>query len=109
MILVLDNYDSFVHNLARYVEQLGFITKVIRSDQLSIGDIKNLKPDAIIISPGPCTPNEAGISLDVVKQLGATLPILGICLGHQTIGQAFGGTICKARFPAPRQGKTNTT
>ena len=100
MILVLDNYDSFVHNLARYIQQLGFDTQVFRSDKLSISDIKKLNPEAIIISPGPCTPNEAGISLEVVRQLGATLPILGICLGHQTIGQAFGATVCKARVPA---------
>ncbi len=100
MILVLDNYDSFVYNLARYIEQLGFKTMVRRSDTLSIADIEALKPQAIVISPGPCTPNEAGISLAVLEQLRSKIPILGICLGHQAIGQAFGGTVKKALYPA---------
>lgn len=99
MIIVLDNHDSFVYNLARYIQQLGCTTQIYRSDSLSISDLKALAPKAIIISPGPSTPNEAGISLEVVKQLGHTTPILGVCLGHQTIAQAFGATIQKARFP----------
>lgn len=99
MILVLDNYDSFVYNLARYIEQLGFSTVVCRSDALSITDVENLSPDAIVISPGPCTPNEAGISLEVIQKLGSKIPILGICLGHQAIGQAFGGIVNKAQNP----------
>lgn len=99
MILMLDNYDSFVYNLARYIEELGFETHICRSDKLSVFDAEKLQPEAIVISPGPCTPNEAGISLDVLKQLGHKIPILGICLGHQAIGQAFGATIKKARYP----------
>ena len=99
MILVLDNYDSFVYNLARYIQQLGFETQVVRSDRLTVEDVRNLKPKAIVISPGPCTPDKAGISLDVLKQLGADIPILGICLGHQAIGQAFGATVTKALYP----------
>ncbi len=104
MILVLDNYDSFVHNLSRYIQELGHTTVIYRSDRLSIADIEALTLDAIVISPGPCTPTEAGISLEVVKQLGSKIPILGICLGHQTIAQALGGTIQKAQAPA--HGKT---
>ena len=100
MILVLDNYDSFVHNLSRYIQELGFITEIYRSDKISVSCIDRLAPEAIIISPGPCTPNEAGVSLEVVKELGHRIPILGICLGHQTIGQAFGGLVKKAFFPA---------
>lgn len=99
MILVLDNYDSFVYNLSRYIQQLDFDTKVCRSDQLTVADIRNLKPEAIVISPGPCTPNEAGVSLDAIRHFGAEIPILGICLGHQAIGQAFGATVKKALFP----------
>lgn len=100
MILVLDNYDSFVYNLARYIQELGYPTSIQRSDKISLSDIEHLRPKAIIISPGPCTPNEAGISLAVVRQFSAHIPILGICLGHQTIGQAFGGTVRKAICPA---------
>lgn len=100
MILVLDNYDSFVYNLARYIQELGYHTHICRSDKISLSDIERIAPKAIIISPGPYTPNEAGVSLDVVKQLSPHIPILGICLGHQTIGQAFGGTVRKAIYPA---------
>lgn len=99
MILVLDNYDSFVHNLARYFQQLDLETCVYRSDKLSVADIDALAPKAIVISPGPCTPNEAGISLAVIKQLGHRFPIFGVCLGHQAIGQAFGATVKKAICP----------
>ncbi|MGE3919866.1 MAG: aminodeoxychorismate/anthranilate synthase component II [Gammaproteobacteria bacterium] len=99
MILVLDNYDSFVYNLSRYIQQLGYNTLIYRSDQLTIKEVEDLKPDAIVISPGPCTPNEAGISVDVIKHLGSKIPILGICLGHQAIGQAFGAEIKKALLP----------
>jgi len=103
MILIIDNYDSFVYNLSRYFGQLGFKRTVIRNDKLTIGDIESLKPSHIVISPGPCTPNEAGLSLDIVKHFGARIPILGICLGHQAIGQAYGGNIIKA--PTPMHGK----
>lgn len=99
MILVIDNYDSFVHNLARYVRELGWTTRVVRCDALSIDAIAALEPSHIVISPGPCTPNEAGVSVPLVRRLGPTVPILGVCLGHQCIGQAFGGQIVRARRP----------
>lgn len=93
MILVLDNYDSFVHNLARYIRNLGQETKIIRSDAIDVAACRAIEPTAIIISPGPHRPEQAGQSLDVIRELGPTVPILGICLGHQAIGQAFGATI----------------
>ena len=99
MILVIDNYDSFVHNLARYFRQLGCETKVVRNDEITIAEICLLAPSAIVISPGPSTPDQAGICLDVVREFGQTTPILGICLGHQTIVQAFGGKIILANEP----------
>ena len=99
MILLLDNYDSFVHNLARYVRELGGDPLVRRNDALTVDDVVSLAPSHIIISPGPCTPAEAGISTDVVRALGATTPILGVCLGHQCIGAAYGAPIVRARRP----------
>ncbi|MAZ44632.1 MAG: aminodeoxychorismate/anthranilate synthase component II [Legionellales bacterium] len=99
MIVVIDNYDSFVHNLSRYFRVLGYETVVVRNDSITIDEIISLQPEAIVISPGPCSPNEAGISLSVVKALGATVPILGICLGHQTIGQVYGATVTQAQYP----------
>jgi anthranilate synthase/aminodeoxychorismate synthase-like glutamine amidotransferase len=105
MILVIDNYDSFVHNLARYLRELGWPTQVIRNDGASIDDIAAMKPSHIVISPGPCTPNEAGISVATVRRFGPSIPILGVCLGHQSIGQAFGGRIVRAR--RPMHGKTS--
>jgi anthranilate synthase/aminodeoxychorismate synthase-like glutamine amidotransferase len=99
MILLIDNYDSFVHNLARYVVQLGHETRVVRNDQISLEAIKILNPKKIIISPGPCSPNQAGISLSLIKTFGSEVPILGVCLGHQAIGQAYGGTITCAIKP----------
>lgn len=96
MILLLDNYDSFTYNLYHYILDAKKIeVKVVRNDKITIEEIKKLKPSAIVISPGPCTPNEAGISLDVIAQFQETTPILGICLGHQAIGQAFGGNVIK--------------
>ncbi|MBL8550741.1 MAG: aminodeoxychorismate/anthranilate synthase component II [Hyphomonadaceae bacterium] len=95
MILVIDNYDSFVYNLVHYIEDLGAETRVARNDAISVKDA--LKADAIILSPGPCTPNEAGICLDVLKQAPPHQPILGVCLGHQAIGQAFGGEVVSAQ------------
>ena len=99
MILLIDNYDSFVHNLARYVGELGRDRRVVRNDAITIDEISAAQPQAIIISPGPCTPNEAGISLDVVRQLGARTPILGVCLGHQCVGQVYGGEVKRAQRP----------
>ena len=99
MILVIDNYDSFVHNLARYLRQLGCETIVMRNNAVDIDTIEKLAPEAIVISPGPCTPDQAGCCLDVVRQFGESIPILGICLGHQAIIQALGGTIVQAHQP----------
>ena len=99
MILVIDNYDSFVHNLARYVRELGNEAVVHRNDALTLDQIAALAPTHIILSPGPCTPAEAGISVDVVRRFGPTTPILGVCLGHQCIGAAYGAGIVRARRP----------
>jgi len=96
MLLVIDNYDSFTYNLVQYFGELGAEMKVVRNDKITIDEIKNLKPDLICISPGPCTPNEAGISCDVIREFGGEIPILGVCLGHQSIGQVFGGNVIRA-------------
>lgn len=96
MILIVDNYDSFVHNVARYFEELGAPTRVVRNDAVTPGD---LKARAIVISPGPCTPHQAGQSMQLVRDLSGRLPILGICLGHQVIGEVFGGLVKRARRP----------
>jgi para-aminobenzoate synthetase component II len=96
MILMIDNYDSFTYNLVQYIGELYGDIRVFRNDKISIPEIQALKPAAIVISPGPCTPREAGVSVEVVKQLGPTIPILGVCLGHQSIGYAFGGSIIRA-------------
>ena len=97
MILVIDNYDSFVYNLVHYIEDLGAPTEVVRNDALSAVDALKKKPRAIVLSPGPCTPNEAGICLDLLRQAPTDLPILGVCLGHQAIGHAFGGEVVRAQ------------
>src|SRR5207248_3726865 len=99
MILLIDNYDSFVHNLARYVQELGEETVVRRHDATSTEEIEQLRPSHIIISPGPCSPGEAGISTDVVRRFGPTTPILGVCLGHQCLGAAYGAGIVRAGRP----------
>lgn len=97
MLLMIDNYDSFTYNLVQYFQRLNIEVLVKRNDELSIAQIKQLRPKYLVLSPGPCTPNEAGISLQVVEQLQGSLPILGICLGHQTIAQALGGKVRRAR------------
>jgi anthranilate synthase component 2 len=97
MILVIDNYDSFVYNLVHYVEDFGARTEVVRNDALSVEEALKKRPRAIILSPGPCTPNEAGICLDVLARAPPHLPILGVCLGHQAMGQAFGGEVVRAK------------
>jgi anthranilate synthase/aminodeoxychorismate synthase-like glutamine amidotransferase len=104
MILVLDNYDSFTYNLVQYLGELGAEMTVARNDKITIAEVEKLKPEAIVISPGPCTPNDAGITLDLIKHFHKSVPILGVCLGHQSIGQAFGGIVAKA--PAVVHGKT---
>ena len=96
MILMIDNYDSFTYNLVQYLGELGVEVEVVRNDELDLAGIERLKPERIVISPGPCTPNEAGVSLDVIRSFAGQIPILGVCLGHQSIGQAFGGRIVHA-------------
>jgi len=105
MILVIDNYDSFVHNLARYIRELGWSTQVVRNDAVELDAISARAPSHIVISPGPCTPNEAGVSVAVIRRFATAIPILGVCLGHQCIGQAFGGSIVRGR--RPMHGKTS--
>lgn len=102
-VLLIDNYDSFVHNLARYVRELGVLTEVFRNDALGVDHIRAFDPAAIILSPGPCTPDEAGVCLDVVRQLGDTIPLLGVCLGHQAIVAALGGRVVRAPRPVHGQ------
>lgn len=96
MLLMLDNYDSFTFNLVQYLEELGATVKVVRNDQKTVQEVVELKPEYLVISPGPCTPNEAGISVDLIKQFAGTVPLLGVCLGHQCIAAAFGGKIVRA-------------
>jgi anthranilate synthase component 2 len=105
MILVVDNYDSFTYNLVHYLNELGAETDVYRNDALSVAQALGLKPEGVLLSPGPCTPNEAGICLDLLKSAPDDLPILGVCLGHQSIGQAFGGEVIRAK--ALMHGKTS--
>jgi len=96
MLLMIDNYDSFTYNLVQYLGELGADVRVYRNDQISVADIEKLAPEKLVISPGPCTPNEAGISVEVIKTFAGRIPLLGVCLGHQSIGQAFGGKIVHA-------------
>lgn len=98
-ILLIDNYDSFVYNLARYLAELGQATRVVRNDAASVAEIERLRPAAIVLSPGPCTPQEAGICLELVRALGARIPMLGVCLGHQAIAAALGGRVVRAAEP----------
>ncbi len=105
MILLIDNYDSFTYNLYQYLTELGAQVDVRRNDALTVGQVERLRPDKIVISPGPKTPMEAGVSLELISTLGAFVPILGICLGHQCIGQAFGGRVIRA--PEPKHGKSS--
>ena len=96
MILLLDNYDSFTYNIYQYMSELGADVKVVRNNKISLSEIKDLNPEKIVISPGPCTPQKAGISNDVIKTFGENVPVLGVCLGHQCIGEAFGGIVIGA-------------
>ncbi|MEN9215683.1 MAG: aminodeoxychorismate/anthranilate synthase component II [Gloeomargarita sp. HHBFW_bins_162] len=105
VVLVIDNYDSFTYNLVQYLAELGAEVKVVRNDQITLAQVQALHPDGIVISPGPGRPDDAGISLTLIAELGATVPILGVCLGHQSIGQVFGGKIVGA--PTLMHGKTS--
>ena len=105
MLLMIDNYDSFTYNLVQYFGELGAEVKVVRNDELSVEQIRALNPERIVVSPGPCTPNEAGVSLAVIREFAGKLPLLGVCLGHQSIGQAFGGEVVRARVAM--HGKTS--
>jgi anthranilate synthase component 2 len=96
MLLLIDNYDSFTYNLVHFLGELGAEARVVRNDKLTVADAIAMQPSAIVLSPGPCTPNEAGICLDLIKQAGPKIPILGVCLGHQAIGQVYGGSVVRA-------------
>lgn len=104
MILMIDNYDSFTYNLVQYLSELGADVKVYRNDEITLKEIENLKPEKIVISPGPCTPNEAGITLELIKHFAGKIPMLGVCLGHQAMGQTFGSKVVHAK--KPMHGKT---
>jgi anthranilate synthase component 2 len=106
VLLLIDNYDSFTYNLFHYLGQLGADVVVKRNDEISVADAVAMKPEAVVLSPGPCTPNEAGICLELVEKAGSRLPILGVCLGHQAIGQVYGGKVVRA--PSPMHGKVST-
>jgi anthranilate synthase component 2 len=103
LLLLIDNYDSFTYNLFHYLGQLGAEVMVKRNDEVGVADVLSMKPEAIVLSPGPCTPNEAGICLELVAKIGSRVPTLGVCLGHQAIGQVYGGKVVRA--PAPMHGK----
>jgi anthranilate synthase/aminodeoxychorismate synthase-like glutamine amidotransferase len=105
MILVIDNYDSFTYNLVQFLGEMGADLRVVRNDQVTLPDIQAMQPTHVVISPGPGTPDDGGVSLDVIKQMGATTPVLGVCLGHQCIGQAYGGVVLRA--PHEMHGKTS--
>jgi anthranilate synthase/aminodeoxychorismate synthase-like glutamine amidotransferase len=106
MLLMIDNYDSFTYNLVQYLGELGEEIRVFRNDKITVGEIEDMHPERIVISPGPCTPKEAGISIEAIRFLAGKMPILGVCLGHQSIGAAFGGEIIRA--PRLMHGKTST-
>jgi anthranilate synthase component 2 len=97
MLLMIDNYDSFTYNLVQYLGELGAEVKVVRNDEVALDEVERMRPELIVISPGPCSPNEAGISLGLIARLGGAVPILGVCLGHQAIGQAYGGKVVHAK------------
>jgi anthranilate synthase/aminodeoxychorismate synthase-like glutamine amidotransferase len=106
VILVIDNYDSFTYNLVQYLGELGADIRVRRNDEVTVGEIEAMQPGQIVISPGPGRPEDAGVTLDVIRHFGPTIPLLGVCLGHQAIGMAYGGTVCRA--DRPMHGKTST-
>jgi anthranilate synthase/aminodeoxychorismate synthase-like glutamine amidotransferase len=106
MVLVIDNYDSFTYNLVQYLGELGAEVRVRRNDEITVGEVEAMQPSQIVISPGPGRPEDAGVTLDVIRRFGPTTPILGVCLGHQAIGMVYGGTVCRAQ--TPMHGKTST-
>ena len=106
MLLLIDNYDSFTYNLVHYLGELGAVAEVVRNDKITVAAALKLKPKAIVLSPGPCTPNEAGICLDLIAKAGPTIPMLGVCLGHQAMGQVYGGKVVRA--PVPMHGKMSS-
>jgi anthranilate synthase component II len=106
MLILIDNYDSFTYNLVHFLGELGAACEVHRNDQITVAEVMKRKPQAIVLSPGPCTPNEAGICLDLIAEAGPKVPLLGVCLGHQAIGQAYGGNVVRA--PVPMHGKRST-
>jgi anthranilate synthase component 2 len=106
MLVLIDNYDSFTYNLVHFLGELGTTSEVIRNDKITAEEVIKMKPKAIVLSPGPCTPNEAGVCLDLIAKAGSKIPLLGVCLGHQSIGQAYGGKVIRA--PAPMHGKLST-
>ena len=106
MVLVIDNYDSFTYNLVQYLGELGAEIRVRRNDEVTVGEVEAMQPSQIVISPGPGRPEEAGVSLDMIRHFGPTIPLLGVCLGHQAIGVVYGGTVCRAA--TPMHGKTST-
>ncbi|MEO8973922.1 MAG: aminodeoxychorismate/anthranilate synthase component II [Ktedonobacteraceae bacterium] len=105
MLLLIDNYDSFTYNLYQYLSELGAQVKVRRNDAVTLDEIEAMQPDHLVISPGPCTPREAGLSCSIIERFGPTIPLLGVCLGHQAIGQVYGGRVIRA--PEPMHGKTS--
>jgi len=105
MLLLIDNYDSFTYNLYQYLSELGAVVEVRRNDQVTLAEIEALQPQQIVVSPGPCTPNEAGMSCQIIEHFGPHIPLLGVCLGHQSIGQVYGGRVIRA--PEPMHGKTS--
>ena len=106
MLLLIDNYDSFTYNLVHYLGELGAAAEVVRNDKITVAEALKMKPKAIVLSPGPCTPNEAGVCLELIAKAGPTIPLLGVCLGHQAIGQVYGGKVIRA--PAPMHGKMSS-
>jgi anthranilate synthase component 2 len=106
MLVLIDNYDSFTYNLVHFLGELGTTSEVIRNDKVTADEVIRMKPKAIVLSPGPCTPNEAGVCLDLIEKAGSKIPLLGVCLGHQAIGQAYGGKVIRA--PEPMHGKLST-
>jgi anthranilate synthase component 2 len=106
MLLLIDNYDSFTYNLVHYLGELGAACEVYRNDRISVAEVLERAPEAIVLSPGPCTPNEAGICLELIQAAGPRIPVLGVCLGHQAVGQAYGGKVVRA--PQPMHGKLST-